>query len=188
MLKLHVIVASTRPGRKGPAVARWFEGFARTHGALDPTFVDLAEVGLPLFDEAKHPAMRQYEHEHTKRWSAIVEAADAFAFVTPEYNFFPPPSLVNALEFLVHEWGYKPAGIVSYGGVSGGLRCAQALKLHLTALRMMPIPEGVPIPNFGTYIGEDGAFRSTDLIDTSAKTMLDALSRWATALKPMRGG
>ncbi|WP_376099245.1 NADPH-dependent FMN reductase [Roseomonas sp. CCTCC AB2023176] len=187
MLKLNVIVASTRPGRKGPAVARWIDGYARTHGAFEPVFVDLAEVGLPMFDEAKHPAMRQYEHEHTKRWSAIVGAADAFAFVTPEYNFVPPPSLVNALDFLVHEWGFKPAGIVSYGGVSGGLRAAQALKLQLTALRMMPIPEGVPIPNFASHIREDGAFHSNEMIDTSAKTMLDALHRWATALKPARG-
>lgn len=187
MLKLHVISTSTRPGRKGPIIARWFEGAARAHGGFETTFVDLAEVGLPIFDEPKHPRLRQYEHEHTKRWSAIVEAADAYAFVFPEYNYFPPSSFVNALDFLVGEWGYKPAGLVTYGGVSGGLRAAQAAKLHLTALKMVPLTEGVPIPNFGAHLGEDGSFRSNELIDTSVTTMLGELVRWATALKTMRG-
>jgi NAD(P)H-dependent FMN reductase len=43
-------------------------------------------------------------HEHTKRWSAIVSRADAFVFVTPEYNYGSPPSLVNALDYLLREW------------------------------------------------------------------------------------
>ena len=84
------------------------------------------------------------------------------------------------------EWSYKPAGIVSYGGVSGGLRSAQTLKLLLTSLKVMPIPEGVPVPTFARLIDEDGVFRPNDLITTGAKTMLDELSRWTDALKPMR--
>lgn len=43
--------------------------------------------------------------------SESVDAADAYAFVMPEYNYFPPPSLVNALDYLVTEWTYKPAGL-----------------------------------------------------------------------------
>ncbi len=185
--KLHVIVASTRPGRKGPAVARWFEDVARRHGGFEPVLVDLADFALPVFDEPKHPATRDYQHEHTKRWSASVAAADAYAFVLPEYNYFPPPSLVNALNFLVAEWTYKPAGLVSYGGVSGGLRAAQAVKLLLTTLKIMPIPEGIAIPNFGTFMDEAGAFLPNELIEKSATTMLSELVRWSDALKPMRG-
>lgn len=185
-LKLHVIIASTRPSRKGPAVARWFEGVAKAGGQFDAALVDIASFDLPVFDEPEHPAARRYQHAHTKRWSESVAAADAFVFVLPEYNYFPPSSLVNALDYLVAEWAYKPAGLVSYGGVSGGLRAAQALKLLLTGLKMMPIPEGVAIPNFGQHLGEDGAFRSNELIDKSAATMLGELLRWAEALRPMR--
>lgn len=184
--KLHVIVASTRPSRLGPSVARWFEVFARQHGALDPVLVDLAEFDLPVYDEPKHPLTRQYENEHTKRWSASVAAADAYAFVMPEYNYFPPPSLVNALDYLVAEWTYKPAGIVSYGGVSGGLRAAQALKLLLTTLKIMPIPEGVAIPNFQQFLDDDGTFRPNELVEKSATTMLGELGKWSGALKPLR--
>ncbi|TPG46027.1 NADPH-dependent oxidoreductase [Roseomonas nepalensis] len=183
---LHVVVASTRPGRKGLAVARWFEDFARQHGDFDPVLVDLAEFDLPVYDEPEHPLTRRYQHEHTKRWSASVAKADAYAFVMPEYNYFPPPSLVNALSYLVAEWTYKPAGLVSYGGVSGGLRAAQAVKLLLTTLKIMPIPEGVAVPNFATFMDDAGTFRPNELVEKSATTMLGELIRWSGALKPMR--
>ena len=108
-------------------------------------------------------------------------------FVTPEYNYFAPPALVNALNFLAQEWKYKPAGLVSYGGVSGGLRAAQALKGLMTALRIMPIPEGVAIPNFFEHIDKaTGVFKSNPLMDVSVKTTLDELAKWSKALKPMR--
>jgi NAD(P)H-dependent FMN reductase len=185
--KLHVVIGSTRPGRIGPAIARWFEGFARQHGAFEPVLVDLAEFALPLFDEPRHPRAQQYEHEHTKRWSASVAAADAYAFVTPEYNYGTSPALLNALDYLVVEWGYKPAGVVSYGGVSGGLRGAQHLKQTLATLKMVTPPEGVGIPNVAAQV-KDGAFASNELIDASARTMLDELARWAPALRSIRAG
>lgn len=188
MPKLNVIICSTRPGRVGPAVARWFHGYAKTHGKFDAELVDLADFKLPLYDEPKHPRLKDYRHEHTKRWSLSVASADAYAFVAPEYNYSPTPALVNALDFVFHEWACKPAGIVSYGGVSGGLRAGQAIKLQLCALNIMPIMQGVPIPAVGSLIDkETGAFKTNDLIDASARTMLDELVRWAEALKPMRG-
>jgi NAD(P)H-dependent FMN reductase len=186
--KLNVIICSTRPGRVGPAVARWFHAYAKSHGRFDAELVDLADFNLPVYDEPKHPRLKDYQHEHTRKWSASVASADAFAFVAPEYNCSPTPALVNALDFLFHEWAHKPAGIVSYGGVSGGLRAGQAIKLQLCALNIMPIMQGVPIPAVGTLIDkESGAFKTNDLIDASARTMLDELVRWADALKAMRG-
>ena len=122
-LKLNVIVCSTRPGRVGLSIGRWFEEYAKAHGGFDVSLEDLADYALPVFDEPHHPRLRKYEHAHTKAWSASVESADAFVFVTPEYNFGPPPSLVNAMNYLVLEWHNKVAGFVSYGGVSGGHPC-----------------------------------------------------------------
>lgn len=185
-LKLHIIICSTRPGRLGPAVARWFHEFARSHGGFDTELVDLAAFKLPLYDEPLHPRMQQYEHEHTKRWSESVAAADAYVFVTPEYNYSPPPSIVNALDYVYREWNYKPCGFVSYGGVSGGLRAAQMVKLHVTTLKMMPMVEGVAVPMVASHINDSGVFGSNELIDASAKSMLDELLRWAEALRPMR--
>ncbi len=185
-LKLHTIIASTRPGRVGPAVASWFHGFAQHHGGFDPVLVDLDGFKLPVYDEPVHPRFQKYEHEHTRRWSASVAAADAYVFVTPEYNYGPTPALVNALDYLYVEWNYKPCGFVSYGGVSGGLRGAQASKLQVTTLKMMPMMEGVMVPMVQSHLGDSGVFGSNELIDSSAKTMLDELLRWAKALQPMR--
>ena len=183
--RLNVIIASTRPGRVGLPVGKWAHSVASQHAAFDAQLVDLAEVNLPLFDEPQHPRFRNYTHEHTKKWSAIVDAADAFVVVTPEYNYSCPPSLVNAFDYLFHEWSYKPIALVSYGGISGGLRAAQMTKLIVTTLRMMPIPDGVPIPMVSQFV-KDGEFQATDVHVKSMNTMLDELSRWTTALATMR--
>ena len=162
------------------------QGVAESHGGFDSRLVDLAEVGLPVYDEPKHPRLRDYANEHTKRWSAIVAAADAFVFVCPEYNFSPSPALVNALDYLYHEWGYKPAGFVSYGGMSGGLRSVQMAKLLVTSLRMMPLPETVGIPMVHQALDESGSLKSTPALEDAATKMLEELSRWEGALHTLR--
>jgi NAD(P)H-dependent FMN reductase len=139
-----------------------------------------------LFDEPRHPRLRQYEHEHTKRWSASVDQADAFVFVTPEYNYSTPPSLVNALDFLSQEWAYKPVGFVSYGGISAGLRAVQMTKQTISALRMVAVTEAVSIPFFAQHINEGGGFDPPAVQAQAAVAMLDELLKWAEALQPMR--
>ena len=183
---LQIVIVSTRPGRKGEGVAKWFDARARAHGGFDVELVDLAEVNLPLFDEPEHPRFKRYQHEHTKRWSERVARADAFVFVTPEYNYSAPPSLVNALDYLAHEWAYKPVGFVSYGGVSGGTRSVQMSKLQVTALKMMPIPEAVSLPFFTKMFGADGTFAPDETQNKAAAAMLDELKRWTSALRELR--
>ena len=185
-LKLNVIVCSTRPGRVGLSIGRWFETYAKEHGGFDVSLEDLADYALPVFDEPHHPRLRKYEHAHTKAWSASVESADAFVFVTPEYNFGPPPSLVNAMNYLVLEWHNKVAGFVSYGGVSGGIRATQTEKLMMTSFKIMPLPEQVTIPMFSQFLDAEGRFTPSETHEASAKAMLDELARWAKALKAMR--
>jgi NAD(P)H-dependent FMN reductase len=173
-LKLHTIVASTRPGRVGPSIAKWFNEFAAEHGKFDPVLVDLADFNLPVYDEPEHPRLRNYHHAHTKAWSESVSEADAFVFVTPEYNYGPPPSLLNALNYLALEWNYTPAGFVSYGGISGGLRAVQVTKQILTTFKVMPVPEGVPMPMVFPHL-ENGVLKPAEIYKTSAATMLDEL-------------
>lgn len=184
---LQVIVSSTRPGRLGPTVGRWFQAFAAEHSGFDARFVDLADFDLPLYNEANHPVMQQYDHEHTRRWSASVESADAYVFVMPEYNLNPPPAFVNALDYVYKEWNYKPAGFVSYSiGPTGGIRAAQTAKLLITTMKVMPMLEGVMLPLVNDLIDENGVLRSNKLIDHSAHSMLDELRYWADGLKAMR--
>ena len=185
-LKLNIIIGSTRPGRVGPVIAQWVSEAAIEHGAFDVELVDLADFGLPLLDEAGHPKAQQYAHEPTKRWSASVASADAFLFVTPEYDYFAPAALVNAVQALMLEWFYKAAGVVSYGGISGGLRSAQVLRQLLSNVNMHAHPQVVPVPNFPQFIREDGVFRPNEPMKEGLKGLLDELHKWAAALKTLR--
>jgi NAD(P)H-dependent FMN reductase len=186
-LKLNVIIVSTRPGRIGDAVGRWFHEKAVAHGGFEVELVDLAEMNLPVYDEPKHPRLRDYEHAHTKRWSESVASADAFVFVSPEYNYFPPPSFVNAVDFLFNEWNYKAAGLVTYGGPLSGARAAQMEKLLLTSVKVMTVPEGVSIPSVYSHFDEQKQFNPPAFLEPAVKAMLDELVKWGEALKPMRG-
>lgn len=185
MPRLGVVIASTREGRVGASVAEWFTERARQHGGFDVELVDLQAVNLPMLSEPNHPRLKKYTQETTTSWSATVDGLDAFVIVTPEYNYFSPPALVNALDHLYSEWSYKAAGFVSYGGVSGGLRSTQMTKLMLTTFKMVPIVEQVAIP-FVAKLIEDGRFAANDMHDKSAATMLDELLRWTNALAPLR--
>ena len=100
----------------------------------------------------------------------------------------PPPSLVNAMNYLVLEWHNKVAGFVSYGGVSGGIRAVQAEKLMMTSFKIMPLPEQVMIPMFSQHLDDEKRFTPNEIHLGSAKTMLDELARGAAALKGMREG
>jgi NAD(P)H-dependent FMN reductase len=182
---LSIVIASTRPGRVGRTVGDWFAGKAREHAGFESQIVDLAEVNLPFLDEPKHPHLHQYEHEHTKRWSATVAASDAFAFVTPEYDYTMPATLLNAIQFLYDEWNYKACGFVSYGGVSGGTRSVQMAKQIVTSVKMMPMAEAVHIPFVAKEL-KDGVYTGSKPHDAAAKAMLDELARWTGALSVLR--
>lgn len=186
MYNLKIIIASTRPGRKGISVANWFIEIAKKDTNFEVEVLDLEKINLPFLDEPQHPRLQEYTQEHTKEWSKKIDAADAFVFVFPEYNFSMPPTLSNAIDFLFKEWHYKPVGLVSYGGVSGGLRAAQMSKLQITTVKMMPITEAVSIPFFEKHIDENGNFISYEMADQSANVLLKELLKWTIALKTMR--
>lgn len=186
-LKLNIIIGTTRPGRASPAIGQWFKEFAERHGRFQVELVDLADYDLPLLDEAAHPSQQKYEHDHTKRWSASVASADAYIFLTAEYTYFPPAALINCLQVLSREWGYKPAGVVSYGGISGGLRASQELRLMISNLNMHALPQTVPLPLFSQFVNDEGVFIPNEAVETGATGLLDELHKWAVALKPMRG-
>jgi NAD(P)H-dependent FMN reductase len=183
---LQIIIASTRPGRVGPSVASWIHERAIAHGGFDVELVDLAEVNLPMFDEPKHPRLRQYVHQHTKDWSATIKRADAFIFVVPEYNYGFNAAIKNAIDYLNAEWQHKPVGFVSYGGVAAGTRAVQMLKQVITTLKMVPMFDAVNIPFVQQFLDEDRKLQPNDIMETAATAMLDELVRWTASLRSLR--
>ena len=186
MSVLKIIISSTRPGRAGLPIGTWTTEAARRHGGFDRVEVlDLAEIGLPLLDEPAHPRLRQYTKPHTIAWSQEIDSADAFVIVLPEYNYSFPASIKNALDYLVAEWAYKPVGLVSYGGVAGGMRSANMLRPVLTTLRMFPVGESVAIPMFAEHL-KDGVFVPIEAIEQAAEAMFSELVKLSAALAPLR--
>ncbi len=184
---LQVIIASTRPGRIGEAFARWFVPIAEKHGAFEVEVVDLAEVDLPFMNEPRHPRFGQYQHEHTKRWSATVDRADAFVFVAPEYNYGYNAVLKNAIDYLHKEWADKAVGFLSYGGVAAGTRSVQQLRQVLSALRVTTAVEAVNVPFAAQFLDEAGEVQANDVLVTSADAMLTELARLTALLRPDAG-
>jgi NAD(P)H-dependent FMN reductase len=115
MLKIAIILGSTRPGRNGEAVSQWIYGIAKKRSDASFELVDIKDFNLPLLDEPIPPSVGQYSKEHTKTWSAKIDSFDAYVFVTAEYNHGIPGALKNAIDFLFKEWNNKIAGFVSYG-------------------------------------------------------------------------
>jgi NAD(P)H-dependent FMN reductase len=186
MAALMIVIASTRPGRVGLPVARWFEPVAREHGGFDIVVADLAEWDLPFLDEPNHPRLREYTRPHTFRWSEAVDAADAFVFVMPEYNYGINAPLKNAIDYLHQEWEYKPVGFVTYGGIAAGTRALQMTKQIVMAVNMVPLDLAVNIPFVKTLIGEDGSFTPTEPVERAAVVMLDELVRVESAVRALR--
>jgi NAD(P)H-dependent FMN reductase len=159
---------------------------AHAHDGFELELVDLAGRNLPFMDEPHHPRLRRCVHQHTKDWSAIVDAADAFAFVLPEYNRGLTAPLKNAIDYLHEEWRYKPVGFVSYGGVAGGTRAVQMVQQVVVTLKMTPVLEAVSIPSVSRLIDDTGRLQAGERMDRAADAMLDELARVEAALRPLR--
>jgi NAD(P)H-dependent FMN reductase len=175
-LNLAIIIGSTREGRLAPRITEWFVPLARAHGRFDVDVLDLPEIGLPdVLSEDPSPAVARYLQRLAR--------ADAFVVITPEYNHGYPAALKQAIDIAFEQWQAKPVAFVSYGGVSGGLRAVEQLRQVFSELHATTIRDGVVIANCWSSFGEG---RLPDGVDAAAKTMLDRLDWWATALADAR--
>lgn len=188
---VQVITASTRRNRVGHHVADWVADRAEGRDDLAVERLDLAEVDLPLYDEPRHPRLRQYENESTRAFSRLIERADAHVLVFPEYNHSFSAALKNAIDHLFHEWGDKPIGLVSYGGISGGTRAAAALRPVLSSVRAVVLHEAVVVPLVGTRIVEGSTgpcFAPSPENEEALLDLLDAMARWISLCREQTSG
>ena len=185
MIRVGIIVGSTRPGRKADAVARWVHGLAAARGDAEYSIVDVAEFGLPLLDEPVPPSQGKYSQPHTKRWAAAIAPLDAFVFVTPEYNHGTSGALKNAIDFLYAEWNNKAAGFVGYGS-AGGTRAVEQLRLVLAECQVATVRAQVAL-SLATDFESYTTFKPDPRHERSVKAMLDQLIAWGSALRPLRG-
>jgi NAD(P)H-dependent FMN reductase len=184
MLRVAIIIGSTRPGRKAEAVARWVHDITGRRSDASFEVVDIADFDLPLLDEPVPPMRHQYTKAHTKAWAAKIATFDAFVFVTPEYNHATSAALKNAIDFLFAEWNDKAAGFVGYGA-AGGVRAVDQLRLVMGEIKVADVRAQVALSlhsdfeNFTTL-------KPGPRQEAAVNAMLDEVVAWGRALQPLR--
>ncbi|RZQ66001.1 NADPH-dependent FMN reductase [Amycolatopsis suaedae] len=167
--RLAVIVGSVREGRFAPVVSTWFTDQAQQRADLTVDVVDLAEIPFP-----------------SKEFAERIGAADAFVVITPEYNHGYPGPLKTAIDSLGAQWQAKPVGFVSYGGISGGLRSVEQLRIVFAELHAVTIRETVSFAYAWDQFTDAGQPRQPDAVNAAATALLDQLAWWAKALRSAR--
>jgi NAD(P)H-dependent FMN reductase len=165
-LRVAVIIGSTRPGRLGPAVAAWFADQTALRDDLTIDLIDLADTKTPVGPRLAN--------------------ADAFVVVTPEYNHSFPAPLKQVIDAFSVEWRAKPAAFVCYGGISGGLRAVEQLRLVFAELHVVTIRDTVSLHGVWSHVGPDGRLIDDAARAGAARAMLTRLVWWARALSAAR--
>ncbi|GAB2943550.1 NADPH-dependent FMN reductase [Streptomyces heilongjiangensis] len=177
-VRVTVVVGSNRTGRFGPVVARWLVDRVRDHDDFEVDVVDVAETDLPT-TFAPTPEVTAQLAEVTPK----LASAEAFVVLTPEYNHSYPAALKNLIDWHFHEWRAKPVALVSYGGVSGGLRATEHLRQVFAELHATTVRDTVSFHNAHGSFDDEGRLKDPTGPDAAAKVMLDQLAWWGRALR-----
>jgi NAD(P)H-dependent FMN reductase len=176
-LRLAVLIGSTREGRAGAAIARWFLTHVERHAGFEVDVLDLLDMPLPA-------RLTEDTTPEQEAWAARIAAADAYVVVTPEYNHSFPAALKHAIDCAYEEWFAKPVGFVSYGGLGRGLRAVEQLRLVFAELHASTVRDGVSI-NLDDGVDATG-WVSDASAGRAAKSMLDQLAWWGRTLRAGR--
>lgn len=184
IIRIAIIMGSTRPNRKSEEVARWVHGIAAGRRDAEFELVDIRDYNLPLLDEPIPPSQGKYSQEHTKRWAAKIGSFDGYVFVTPEYNHSTSGALKNGIDYLYKEWNNKAAGFVSYGS-AGGVRAVEHLRSIMAELQIADVRAQVMLSLF-TDFENYTTFKPAAHHQKVVQTLLDQVIAWSNALKPLR--
>jgi len=186
MITIKILMGSVRPGRFNTQPAHWIYEIAKKRTDIQVELIDLEQVNLPFLDESIPPSQRKYSKEHTKQWSKVIDEADGFIFITPEYNHGISPVLKNAIDYLWYEWHYKPVSFVSYGSLAGGARSVEHWRGIAAELKMYDLREQILFPIYYTQLDEKGKYPFSEEQEKEANALLDSLIFWAKKMKDAR--
>lgn len=187
-MKIAVILGSIRDIRRGGRVAKWLMPQLSQFNEVEIELLDLKDYPLPFFDENNSPEglERKYSNKAARKWSAKIDAADAFIIITPEYNHGTSAVLKNALDWLYYEWVRKPVAFISYSpNAAGGVRGVEQLRQNVIELQMAPLREAIHVTYVLDTIDEDGKLLQGHFNERLEKLM-EELVWWANTLKTAR--
>ncbi|MBD3336452.1 MAG: NADPH-dependent FMN reductase [Candidatus Eisenbacteria bacterium] len=186
-LEIAVVYGSVRSARQGIKAARFVQRQLEERGH-QTTLVDPLERRLPLLDKRYSDYEEGRAPEVLEELAALYRKADAFVFVTGEYNHSIPPALKNLIDHFMNEYFWRPAGIVSYsGGSFGGVRAALQLRAILSEVGLITLPSIFAVPKVGSSFDDDGRPQDEGP-GRRSKKFLDELEWYANALKLGREG
>ena len=180
---VQIVLGSTRQGRMSPTVGSWVARHVAQRDDMTVEIVDLLDHVLPLYDDPGQPLTGQIAPQ-AEGFVATLDRADAFVFVTPEYNHGMTGVLKNAIDHAFFPWRRKPAGYVGYGGL-GATRAVEQLRLVNLTAGMAPLGMGVHVSNHREAFDAEGNM-TNPAMDAMLDRMLGDLSWWAHALRTAR--
>src|ERR1700722_10015595 len=192
MLKLQVIVGSTRPTRAADHVVPWVVDRAERHNGFEVEVLDLRDWPLPIFQE--HIGTLgdfvdpPYSDPIVKRWNSKIAEAEAYLMITPEYNHSVSGVLKNAIDsvFVSFAFRNKPAGFVGYSvGIAAGTRAVEHLAQIAIEVELHPLKHSVLIPRVERAFNDRHAPIDPDT-ETALEIVLDDLAWWAEVLSRAR--
>ena len=189
VLKVKIILGSTRPARFSEHAGGWILEQAKKIAGIETEILDLRDYAMPFFNEAVTPSAKKedYADEAVQRWTKKIKEADGFIIVAPEYNHGYTAVLKNALDYVSTEWNNKPVGFVAYGS-AGGARAVEQLRAVAIELQMAPVRNAVHIMAPWFLRDEKGNLKSgaLDSYQGAAEALLTQLVWWAKALQAAR--
>jgi len=189
MLKVGLIVGSTRPNRFADIPVPWLVEGASARRDLQLTVLDLRDFQLPFLNEPASPMATGgvFTEPEAQAWCKRIGELDAFVALVAEYNHGPTAVLKNAFDSALIEWYRKPIAFVGYGGV-GAARAIEALRGVVIELQMAPIRHEVNI-SMEPFLGilqKGRSLNDYQYLVQSREVMFDHLVWWAEALKAAR--
>jgi NAD(P)H-dependent FMN reductase len=167
-IRVGVIYGSARPGRFCETVVRWVAERVGQSGRFEIELIDPATPPDGVSSASVKERLAQ---------------AEAFVVVTPEYNHGYTAALKSLIDSYGVEWHAKPVAFVSYGGVSGGLRAVEQLRLVFAELHAVTIRDSVSFAGAWEQFDGEGKLRNPERALRTMDTVLKRLHWWAVALR-----
>lgn len=179
--RVALISSSVRTDRMCPTISDWvIETLNGVDGvAIEVDLIDLADTTLPD-DSRLHPGGGP-KTEVAER----IAAAEAFVFVTPEYNHSYPASLKRLIDWHYDEWVRKPATIVAYG-VRGGYAAIEHLRGVLAELSMVTTRRAVGLASPWEALDDAECYSPTEDVTQGLTGALTELHWWSGVLNDAR--
>jgi len=140
--------------------------------------LDLRELALPMYDEEPETEASP----GVTRLREAMERSDASVWQSPEYNHSFTSAVKNAIDYLDEELRRKPVAVAGLGGLAGGVRAVEQLKLVMIEMHALPIRDSVHFTEARGLFDEAGELARPEFIPR-IDGMISALAWHAQALK-----